>query len=191
MSLPTPQHAFPNSNAWPLSASPKVADHWHEEDLIDHHLDFHDITRLQQPDEDVYRAEQEEIEGRPLDLKGEETEHLTGSTTNHRGMVDAQTTGSPPLARPIFAETLASLSNHPPQSVPISSSVSSSSSPDSSNPAQSHPPNLDLLHSTDDTQNDLICRICFGSCSPEEIEELGRLISPCLCSGSMSVSVLQ
>jgi hypothetical protein len=34
--------------------------------------------------------------------------------------------------------------------------------------------------------DDRQCRICFAG--PEEEEAMGRLISPCLCSGSMRVS---
>ncbi len=44
-----------------------------------------------------------------------------------------------------------------------------------------------LAHHVDsDGVEEKQCRICFGSDSPEEVEELGRLISPCLCSGTMS-----
>jgi hypothetical protein len=46
------------------------------------------------------------------------------------------------------------------------------------------------LPEADPEDDDRICRICFcpAPSSPEEQEEMGRLISPCLCSGTMSVS---
>jgi hypothetical protein len=40
---------------------------------------------------------------------------------------------------------------------------------------------------TQTPKDDRQCRICFGG--PEDEAQLGRLISPCLCSGSMRVSV--
>lgn len=45
-------------------------------------------------------------------------------------------------------------------------------------------------HADDDASepDDRQCRICFGG--PEEEEYLGRLISPCFCTGSLRVSMI-
>ena len=43
-----------------------------------------------------------------------------------------------------------------------------------------------LAPETSSELDDRQCRICFGG--PEEEESLGKMISPCLCTGSMRVS---
>ncbi|WWD06973.1 hypothetical protein V865_005070 [Kwoniella europaea PYCC6329] len=65
--------------------------------------------------------------------------------------------------------------------------ISGEASKDSSDPTHNiHSQQEDHIPSREDTDkgdNDKTCRICFSG--PEEEETLGRMISPCLCTGSM------
>ncbi|CAG8729087.1 15534_t:CDS:2, partial [Dentiscutata heterogama] len=52
-----------------------------------------------------------------------------------------------------------------------------------SNEGSEHAPNVEKILPDATPMEDKMCRICFAG--PEEEESLGRLISPCLCKGTM------
>jgi hypothetical protein len=189
MSLPPSPHAHHSDSTLPSSHS-RVGG-WHDEDLIDHHLEFHDVLRNQQPKQAVIHN-QESVESVAFDRRIP----FPGLGTSHDGDMDDSTTGGQSSLTQLNA-TKPPLPFPNPTPPALTSTSTSSSHPSTPTHSHSLPINMDQPPTSVDTvdietqPDELMCRICFGSSSPEEVEELGRLISPCLCSGSMSVSVCE